>query len=236
MTETYSLLDNPIWNALSTRQSHFAEGDSLAKRFLPEIGPLTGLGEQTPEAYSSLARLLRPGEPGVLFLDSEPKLPEGWRMIMHKPLTQMICPTAPTGPEPGGTLLEPLGAEDVPAMVELTALTEPGPFRSRTFELGGFLGIRHSGRLVAMTGQRLAPPGFTEISAVCTHPDFRGRGYAQLLVAAVAKRVHERGETPFLTSFEHNTGAIRVYESVGFVARRSLHLAVVAAAAEEKQS
>jgi len=221
--KTLTLLDNPIWNALSTRQSEYALGNGLAKRFHPDIGPLSGLLRQSPEAYASLGRLLKPDEPAVLFLEEEPRQPEDWKLIMHKQLVQMICPQVTVDLDESA--LEPLTESDVPAMLELTALTEPGPFRSRTWELGGFLGIRHEGQLAAMAGQRLAPPGFTEVSAVCTHPDFRGRGYARLLVAAVAKQILKRGETPFLTSFEHNTGAIRVYESVGFTLRRNFHLA-----------
>ena len=230
MTDVYTQLDNPIWNALSTRQSQFAEGDDFAQRFQPEIGPLAGLPEQSTEAYQSLGRLFKPGEPAVLFLEEEPRLPQGWNLLKHDSLVQMICPNPPQGSAFGkatGTHWESLGAEDVPAMLELTALTEPGPFRPRTFELGGFVGVRQGDRLAAIAGQRVAPPGFTEVSAVCTHPEFRGRGYAQLLVAAVARATHERGDIPFLTSYTHNTNAIRVYEAVGFVARRTLHLAVI---------
>lgn len=230
MTDVHAQLDNPIWNALSTRQQQFAEGDNLARRFQADIGPLAGLREQSVEAYHSLSRHFKPGDPAVLFLEEEPRLPEGLSLLKHDSLVQMICPNPPQGPAFGkaaGIHWEPLGVADVPAMLELTALTEPGPFRQRTAELDGFLGIRHAGRLAAMAGQRLAPPGFTEVSAVCTHPEFRGRGYAQLLVAAVARAIHEHGEIPFLTSYAHNTNAIRVYESVGFTVRRTLHLAVV---------
>jgi ribosomal protein S18 acetylase RimI-like enzyme len=222
------VLDNVVWNALSTRQAQFAEGDELAKRFLCEIGPLAGLREQSHDAYRSLSQLLKPGEPVALFLDADPQLPQDWQMILHKPIVQMICLNPPVAPQNQGIVFEPLGDADVPAMLELTALTEPGPFRQRTYELGGFLGIRQQGRLAAMAGQRLAPPGYTEVSAVCTHPDFRGRGYAQLLVAEVARRIQASGETPFLTAYEHNTGAIRVYQAVGFELRRTLHVVVTA--------
>lgn len=227
------VLDNPIWNALLTRQAQYAEGDELAKRFLPEIGPLAGLREQSPDAYRSLGQLLKPGEPVALFLDAEPQLPQDWQMILHKSIVQMVCTNPPVAPERSENDIpfEPLGAADIPAMLELTALTEPGPFRPRTCELGGFIGIRQQDRLAAMAGQRLAPPGYTEVSAVCTHPDFRGRGYAHLLVAEVVRRIQASGETPFLTAYEHNTGAIRVYQAVGFELRRTLHVAVAATGA-----
>jgi ribosomal protein S18 acetylase RimI-like enzyme len=225
MTEAYAQLDNPIWNALSTRQHRFAEGDGFARRFQADIGPLAGLREQSADAYDALRKLFKPGEPGVLFLEEEPRLPHGWILLKHDSLVQMICPDRPQ--DVADVSIEALNADDIPAMLDLTALTEPGPFRQRTAELGGFLGIREGDRLAAMAGQRLAPPGFTEVSAVCTHPKFRGRGYARLLVAAVAQQIHEREEIPFLTSYSHNANAIRVYESVGFTMRRMLHLAVI---------
>ncbi len=115
----------------------------------------------------------------------------------------------------------PLGARDVPEMLDLVARTEPGPFRPRTVELGTYLGIRYRGRLVAMAGERLRPPGWSEISAVCTDPDFRGRGLAGRLIRAVAAVIRERGETPFLHAVASNTDAIRLYERLGFTLRRT---------------
>jgi ribosomal protein S18 acetylase RimI-like enzyme len=219
-------LDNPIWHCLTTRHLQFAVGSGLARRFDREIGPLAGMREPNARAYEDLAELFSPGEPAALFLESEPKLPLGWSLQRHETLDQMICEEMPCS-QNGRFNFEWLTEADVPKMLELTRLTEPGPFRKRTLELGGFLGIREDERLAAMAGQRLALPGLTEVSAVCTHPDFRGRGYAAALVAAVARAIGERGDTPFLTVLESNTAAIRVYESIGFRLRRKLHLAVV---------
>jgi len=112
-------------------------------------------------------------------------------------------------------------------MVELAKLTEPGPFRKRTSELGAFFGIFENDRLLAMTGQRMHVPGFTEVSAVCTHPDARGRGYARTLIATVMRDILAQNRTPFLHVFAHNTSAIRVYEALGFTQRRVLHLAIL---------
>jgi ribosomal protein S18 acetylase RimI-like enzyme len=227
VTETLlTLLDNPIWNSLSTSRARFAQGGALARRFDPAIGPLAGLKEQSAEAYGELGELLSPGEFAVLFLDSAPEPPPGWQLLLHRPGNQMIWEGAslPSSPE---IAIQPLGADDIPEMLELTALTDPGPFRARTIELGGFLGIREGGRLAAMAGERLALPGFTEVSAVCTHPDFRGRGYAQALVSAVVRTIQLRGETPILHVYSSNTAAVRVYEALGFVLRRQLHIAVV---------
>jgi predicted GNAT family acetyltransferase len=115
-----------------------------------------------------------------------------------------------------------LGAPDVPAMLELVAATRPGPFGTGTHRLGTYLGIRHAGRLAAMAGERMHPPGFVEISAVATHPDFRGRGLALRLIRAVVAGIRARGEVPFLHVAAENTGAVRLYESAGFERRMDL--------------
>ena len=219
-------LDNPIWNSLTTVHTRFSEGGNLARRFHPEIGPLAGLREQSAEAYRELGGLTAPGESGVLFLDSAPEVPEGWRLHLHLSGDQMVC-VRRLDSEPSASVLQPLAAADVPEMVALAKLTNPGPFGLRTIELGGFLGIREDGRLAAMAGQRLAMPGFVEVSGVCTHPDFRGRGYARRLVSAVAEAIWALGQTPILHVLSSNHNAIRVYESLGFHLRRSFHVAIV---------
>jgi GNAT superfamily N-acetyltransferase len=227
MSDAEALLDNPIWNALTTRHSHFALNGGMARRYLNEIGPLSGMAEQSAQGYERLRELAPPGDTAVLFLKEPPQVPAAWRTVMAEPILQMICRVAPIAPDHGYEIT-PMTAGDVPEMLALTALTKPGPFRARTWELGGFLGIRIDGRLAAITGQRLAPEGFTEVSAVCTHPDYRGRRLAQILVAAVANGIRARGETPFLTVLASNTSAIRVYESAGLEARRMLNLAWIA--------
>ena len=121
-----------------------------------------------------------------------------------------------------------LGAADVPAMMELTKLTNPGPFALRAHELGTFLGIRIDGRLVAMAGERMKPAEYTEITAVCVHPDHRGRGYAQSLLGAVARRISARGEIPFLHVFSDNDSAIALYRRQGMEIRRRICVTVLA--------
>ncbi|SFS03154.1 Predicted acetyltransferase, GNAT family [Granulicella pectinivorans] len=223
-------LDNPIWNSLTTMHAALAvgagAGKGLARRFPATIGPLAGLKEATPEAYADLAAITPEGDLAVLFLEQKAVVPAGWELLREGALIQMVCPEVPDEPEIAASIA-PLGAEDAAEMVALAKLTEPGPFREGTPTLGGFLGIRMDGRLAAMAGQRLSPGALTEVSAVCTHPDFRGRGYARALVAAVARQIHARGRTPFLTSYAANAGAIKVYEQVGFATRRSFELAVL---------
>ncbi|MCE3236482.1 MAG: putative acyltransferase [Vampirovibrio sp.] len=219
-------LDNPIWHALTHAQKNLSEGDDRARRFQYEIGPLAGLACQAEEAYASLATLDRPDELLVLFLNEPPVVPEGWTLAVGGQLTQMVC-DAPLSPPNNAPNIELLTEADIPAMLELTRLTKPGPFRPQTSRLGRYVGIRQNGRLAAMAGERLQVNGYTEVSAVCTHPDFQGQGYARALVTDVAAHIRQQGHIPFLHTGMDNQGAIRVYERLGFRQRRLIHLAVL---------
>ena len=120
-----------------------------------------------------------------------------------------------------------LGDDDAPEMLALAQLTEPGPFLPRTHTMGRFVGVRINGRLAAMAGERLRFPGFTEVSGVCTHPDFRGKGLARRLSSAVANAIQQRGDRPFLHAWTSNHTAIALYESLGFEFRTAVHIAVL---------
>jgi ribosomal protein S18 acetylase RimI-like enzyme len=233
-----ALLDNPIWNSLATRHAHLAigadVGHGLARRYPTDIGPLSAVQEPTSEAYADLAAIVPEDEVAVLFVENSLEIPAGWQLLRDGTLVQMVCPTVPDQPALAEAILL-MQPADFPEMVALASLTEPGPFRVHTANLGGFAGIRVDGRLAAMAGQRLAPTGFAEVSAVCTHSDFRGRGYAQALVAAVTRNIHSQGRIPFLTSFEANTGAVRIYHQVGFVHRRIFQLAVLKPLSPDRQ-
>jgi predicted GNAT family acetyltransferase len=138
-------------------------------------------------------------------------------VVRDVPLAQMVWSGSVDAQDENG--VEQLSIADVDEMLALTELTKPGPFGKRTPELGTYLGIRDGGRLVAMAGERLRLPGFTEVSAVCTHPEYQGRGFARMLISAVVRQITERGETPFLHVAQVNTRAIRVYEELGFKTR-----------------
>ena len=218
------LLDNPIWHALSTTQRAFAQGNGLARRFLSDVAPFGGLIDQSAAAYGALEKIL-PGAVTALFLDAEPVLPANWEMLHKGEMYQMIC-EAPARPE-DNQVLRTLTKADVPEMLALTKLTEPGPFLPRTIELGAYLGVFDAGYLVAMAGERLHLTGFTEISAVCTHPQYRGRGYGNALLSALISRIVRRGEIPFLHVRTGNVTAVGLYEKLGFRVRAQLHLAVI---------
>jgi ribosomal protein S18 acetylase RimI-like enzyme len=218
-----TLLDNPIWNALSTDQSYLSQSNHLAKRFPRDVAPFGAMKAQSPSEYEALAQILS-GDIAALFLDTEPNLPDDWSMRLSGDMYQMTF-DAPPPAEPNQSFRK-LTQADVPEMLALTKLTEPGPFLSRTIELGAYYGIHDSGSLVAMAGERLHLTGFTEVSAVCTHPDFRGRGYGNALMSTVISGILNRGETPFLHVKTDNP-ALALYKKLGFQIRAQLYLAVV---------
>jgi ribosomal protein S18 acetylase RimI-like enzyme len=218
-------LDHPIWTALTTRQQALAEGGALARRYPPVIAPFAAISDMSAESFASLGALMSRSDIAVLFTPDPVNPPDDFKILLAEPGEQMLG-TPAQSPLPD---VEPitLGAADVPAMLELTELTKPGPFSARTHELGTFLGIRIDGRLVAMAGERMKPADYTEITAVCVHPDYRGGGYAQFLLGAVARQIVARGEIPFLHVFSHNSSAIALYRQQGMEIRRCLYVTVL---------
>src|SRR5271166_3222308 len=220
-------LDNPIWQSLISTHAGFAQTYKAARKFPREVSVLAGFSEATPANYDSLATLLSPDERVGLFLEQPPDPPAPWIIDRAAPLLQMLCQRrSPTGAHNEPTAI-PLTQADVPEMLALTKLTNPGPFGPRTHEMGDYLAIRIAGTLAAMAGERLKLPGYTEISAVCTHPDHLGHGHASLLIATLMDRIFSRGEQPILHVLPENTRAIQVYERLGFAKRAMLHLAVL---------
>jgi predicted GNAT family acetyltransferase len=219
------LLSNPIWHSLSTCHSNFTKGNHLAKRYPEDIGPLAGIPEQSEETWEALKALMLPGQHSVLFLNEPPRCAAGLTLTVQFPLEQMICTCSHC--LSSDVKVEDLAEADVPEMLALTALTEPGPFRDRTIWLGGYCGIRDQGRLVAMAGRRTAIPGHREVSAVCTHPSYRGRGYGAALVSAVSNGIMRLGEVPYLHVRQSNSSAISLYRRLGYEISRTFYGAVV---------
>ena len=218
-------LDRPIWSALTTRQRALAEGGGDALRFPLTIAPFADMADMSPRSFAALGALLSGTEIAVLFTPDAVTVPPDYKVLLAETGEQMIG--TPADCAPSGVEIVRLGAADVPAMLALTALTKPGPFSARTHELGIFLGIRVNGELVAMTGERMKPGNYTEMTAVCVHPDHRGRGYAQALLSAVARQIVARGELPFLHVFTSNVSAIALYRRQGMEIRRRLHITVL---------
>src|SRR5215467_8883338 len=222
------VLDNPVWHSLLTSHAHLSEGNSRAKRFLPEISPLAGTADLNNETYLQLAAMLGPGQVSAVLRDSPVASLPGFEIVHRISVDQMIWDGHSVSVANPGIVL---GSGDAPEMLALTEMTKPGPFTLRTHELGRYIGIRKSGQLAAMVGERMRMPGFTEVSAVCTHPDHRGHGYASELVLAMVTTIQQRGDVPFLHVAEENASAIRIYEKLGFNTRRLMQFAIVKRAA-----
>ncbi|MBZ6291220.1 GNAT family N-acetyltransferase [Streptomyces olivaceus] len=227
------ILDNPAWAALTGPHARFAERHGRAARYQQDVAPFHALcDEGDPRAWADLAALIGPG--GTAAVRSVTEAAAGWEVVSTGHGVQLVDTSLRAEHDPGAVRL---GPDDVPEILDLVARTEPGPYLPRTVELGAYLGIRYQGRLIALAGERLHPPGWTEISAVCTDPAHRGRGLATRLVRAVAADIRERGERPFLHAAATNANAIRLYESIGFTLRRHTALSLVqhtgAAALEE---
>lgn len=220
-----SLLDHPIWSALTTSQKHLAEGGARALRYPVDMTPFADMADMSEASFVALGDLMSGSQVAVLFTPEPVEIPAGFKVLLAQPGEQMVGSPADT-PLRDAEIVR-LGATDVPAMMALTELTKPGPFAARTHELGTFFGIRVRGELVAMAGERMKPGNFTEMTAVCVHPDHRGRGYAQALLAAIARQIEARREIPFLHVFSSNTSAIALYKRQGMRIRRRLQVTVL---------
>ncbi|WP_061297761.1 GNAT family N-acetyltransferase [Herbidospora cretacea] len=211
------ILDNPAWASLTGPHAHFAEVRGGVRRYPVDVSVFVALaGDPAPEDWPDLAAFAKP-DGTVAVTGTDPVPPAGWELVQTVPGVQLDGSAVYGAADPEAVRL---GPADVPDMLDLVARTEPGPFLPRTVEMGTYLGFRHEGKLVAMAGERLHPPGWTEISAVCTDPSYRGQGLATRLVLAVAAGIRARGETPFMHAAASNVNAIRLYESLGFTLRR----------------
>jgi ribosomal protein S18 acetylase RimI-like enzyme len=227
---TASPLDNPALAALLGPQAHLAERCGAVLRYPADVSPFIALPDDPGRGdWNDLAKLVGPG--GVAATAGVPAVPPPeWQVLMNLAGVQL------TGEQVTGQLVTgdpadavPRGPGDVPEMLDLAAKTRPGPFLPRTVELGRYLGIRRDGALVAMAGERLRPPGWSEISAVCTDPGFRGQGFATRLTVALVSAITDRGDMPFLHAAADNVSAIRLYESLGFRLRRPATFVVMRA-------
>ena len=210
------VLDRAGWHALNGPHAYLAEIHGLARRYPVDISPFNAVADVSdPQAWSDLRELLGAEGVAIVIADSV-EVPHGWQIVETFPGVQMSGEDVIGVHDPE---LVKLDISNAPEMLDLIARTEPGPFLPRTVELGGYLGIRVDGELVAMAGRRLNPPGWVEISAVCTAPEHRGKGYAARLVLAVAAGIQDSGQKPFLHTGAGNENAIRLYEKLGFKIR-----------------
>jgi ribosomal protein S18 acetylase RimI-like enzyme len=219
-------LDNAAWEALHGPHADVADVVGRARRYRRGISVFSGTADASPESWADLASLVGPGRALLLTRGEIGPVPAGWEVIGIADGHQMTTDGPGDAPE---VALQPLGPDHAPEMKALVELTKPGPFELGTVRLGSYVGVFEDGRLVAMAGERFRLPGYTEISAVCTHPDIRRRGLGAALTRHVALGILARGEQPFLHVASTNHGARRVYERLGFTTRRMTQFAMLRA-------
>jgi len=223
-------LDRPVWSSLTTYHARLSEGNALARRFLPDVNLFVSTCDESPEALAALAEVVEPGEFAFILQVPEISAPSSFELVKSTEGVQMVITTDVASNRTAGTSdaeIVTLTDEDAPEMLALATLTEPGPFLTRTHVMGHFRGVRIDGRLAAMAGERLRFPGYTEVSGVCTHPDFRGRGLARRLSAAVVAGIEARGDKAFLHAWKSNHAAISLYEGLGFRIRTGVNVQVL---------
>jgi predicted GNAT family acetyltransferase len=219
------VLDHPVWSALTSRHAAFSLGDASARRYQPGIVPFIGVEEATQDSLAAAAFLVQPNEQ-VTFFGPEPVDPPASLVVIER-RTALQMEFAGRLSGDCSTEVRSLDRRDVPAMLELVDLAKPGAFGPRSIELGEFLGVHDGERLVAMVGERMKVSGATEITALCTHPDYRRRGYSKTLLGVLTRRIADRNERAFLHVSTAKSGAIALHESQGFVVRKTFHSTIV---------
>ena len=214
-----SALDNPFWSSLRSRHRDIALVAGEVARFPADYAPFLGVAHAGVEVADALAVLVAPGD-SVYVLGVAPRAPEGWRIEAFADLAQMVC-TSPIDPVDGPDIIE-LSEAHRADVLALTSLVYPHYFRPRTMDLGRYFGIYQDGRLAAMIGERLGTDLHQEMSAICTHPDYHGRGLARRLTAMLTNDTLRRGRTPFLHVSHENLRAKRLYEQLGYRLRRDI--------------
>ncbi|MEP7185554.1 MAG: GNAT family N-acetyltransferase [Rhodanobacter sp.] len=221
-----NLLDRPVWASLSTAHASLSLGDGLARRYEPDVNRFASARDDSDAALAALARLVRPSDQVLILQVPEICIPSALTASLVTKGVQMVARAAVAAPEDGPGVVE-LGDRDAVEMLALATLAQPGPFLRQTHRMGRFFGIRVDGRLAAMAGERFRFPGHTEVSGVCVHPDFRGRGFAKHLSRHVAANIATRGEIAFLHAWKSNVAAIALYEGLGFRLRCEVNVAVL---------
>lgn len=217
-------LDNPIWSALTSGHAPMALAHGRARRYPPSVSAFAAMEQPDASAFDDLSHLAQRDERVALFTTDPVEVPETWDTHSTFWLDQMVCSAISDAPS---LAFRDLDRSDVPDMLALTAATRPGPFLNDTIRMGRYIGIRaDDGRLAAMAGQRLRPNGFTEISAVCTDPAFRGRGYAAGLVTVLTAELWSQAVTPMLHVTTDNP-AKKLYDRLGFRLRRRIRFTLV---------
>lgn len=216
-------LDNPIWNALNTGSQALSFGNDRVRLIDREMGFFAGIPAYQKENLEDLYEYLEAGQRVILFPPDHLLLDEKWKVHNDRELLQLVCERDFSSVVPQEEI-HPLDKRHVEEMLALTQLTKPGPFLNQTIDFGDYFGFFSDGKLVSMAGSRLSPSPYTEVSAVCTHPDFAGQGISKKVMPHVLQAIQRRGNVPFLHLYPDNTPALRLYTSLGFVSRAMLRV------------
>lgn len=219
------VLDNPVWTALSGRQKRFNIGDEQLKYFSADVASFVGLKNWDSKDLNILEERLPAGRTFSVPLVRQVKIPNVFEVLFEIPLYQMVCKSLHRQILPEQQL-QKLGKKQLQQMLDLTALTKPGPFYEHTMDFGNYYGIMDRKRLLAMTGERMKAKGYTEVSAICTQPDQMGKGYASILLQHACERIFSKGEQPFLHVRQDNPSALHVYKKFGFEVRTEIYYAI----------
>jgi predicted GNAT family acetyltransferase len=219
------VLDRIVWESLTTYHAPLSEGTALARRFRRDVNLFASARDNSKAALTELSALVQPGEQVFVAEIADIVIPPDLVAVKSALGVQMLATRPPDAVAAADITL--LTDADAPEMLALARLTEPGPFLERTNRMGRFIGIRIDGRLAAMAGERMRIPGYTELSGVCTHPDFRGRGYARRLSSVVVSNIFARGDRAFLHAWKSNHQAIALYEQLGFQLRTDVNFSVL---------
>lgn len=218
-------LDRPAWSALASRHAGLSQGGEDARRYAAGLPPFIAARDDSAAALAAFGDLVTPGEGLFLLQADDIVLPDGIVATLTADAVQLVAERPLAAPADDRVVT--LGLADAADMLALAELTRPGPFTMDALKLGRFWGMRIDGRLAAMAGERMKQDGFTEVSGVCTHPDFRGQGLAKLLSLVVAGEVFGRGEVPYLHAYLANGAAVGLYEGIGFKVRARMNVARV---------
>ncbi len=215
------VLDNPIYHSLNSAHQQFSKGANEVNYYQSDIAPFAGLKDNSLANFDALFNSSELESTFVVFTPVVYEIPKRWKLLTHINMFQMVYEhtDVPDGEISG---FEDLTEQHVAEMIELVKLTEPGPFRTNTIALGDYIGVFKEGKLVSMAGHRFHPIPYIEISAVCTHPDHLGKGYAYQLLSEQIRRILGKGQKPFLHVRNDNVAAVKLYQKLGFVIRTDM--------------
>ncbi|MEO5944995.1 MAG: GNAT family N-acetyltransferase [Ferruginibacter sp.] len=217
-----NLLNNPVYNALLSGDASLSFGTGNVRFFEKEVSPFAGFDDKYKNGFEEMYDQLPQGRKILYANPDKIEIPKGWILKANVEGLQFVLDKH-SPPEKYVATPVMLDETNVEEMINLTALTKPGPFDKRTIEFGCYFGIFHNDQLVAMTGQRLHVENFTEMSAVCTLPDHLGKGFAATLLQHQINLILTHGETPFLHVRADNTRAIELYKRVGLKVSRLMN-------------